>query len=469
MAFFANNGVNVFDPTRLDQASVHIITTDGQGQSAHNAPFANQHMGVSHSWPDFAAASQAVASANQPSTAHQDTQMQQQSQAAQIAGYHGNMPVLDPALVTANHHDGDVHATLGGTSDHGNDETQELSNDIQGHGPVHTAPAIMSPQRSRNFTQASMIPFGTGHGLPSSSAGPTTGTNRTLQPTGYQHPALEDFQHPALEDFQHQHLQTLFGDQDHGEAGNDIHENADEDEDEDQDADVEEDESSGDNAVPPGMVRTAAGTIRTLGYNIDFLGAPEVTANMYRGINGAVEDIYFFPNHGAMATANVPLTEQRLDYARDELFLPDGTVDRVKWERCRNKLKYQANAAGRTVFPNLPDWTPNRYPGTLIPINNYSAAQYLPPGHRVNGLHAVPLYELARNVVRLPGVRDRHFLSQAVEWVIQNGDMISTTNDIDQLAQTHGFVVPPESLLPQWDQNGRNRALGRLRALGVDI
>ncbi|KAK3627738.1 hypothetical protein LTR22_022609 [Elasticomyces elasticus] len=349
MAFFANHGRNVFNPTRLDQTSIQIMTTHGQGPPAYNAPFGNQHVDVSHSWPDFAAASQVVASANQASMAQQQIQVQQQSQAP---GYHSNMPFLDPALVTANHHHDDFQGTLGGTSCPGSDEIQESSNDRQGHEFIRVHPSWNQPKYGTSWY---------GHGLASSPAGAITGTNRILQPTGYVHPALEDLQH--------QHLQTLFGDQDHGETGDEIHENADDNE--DQDAAADEDESSEDNAVQPGMVRTAAGTIRTRGYNIDFLGAPDVIFNMYWSINGAVEDIFFFPNHGQWALLMFRLlsngwTVDEIGYvqldARDELFLPDGTLDQVKWERCRNKLKYQANAAGRAVLPAFPDWTPNRYP-----------------------------------------------------------------------------------------------------------
>jgi len=81
-------------------------------------------------------------------------------------------------------------------------------------------------------------------------------------------------------------------------------------------------------------------------------------------------------------------------------------------------------------------------------------------------LHPVALFDIGRDIVNFPTQEDRGLLAQAVQWAVRTGDMTATTDDIQGLAQHHGWMYPADAGTDQWDQRGRTRMMVILRAAG---
>ncbi|KAK1037218.1 hypothetical protein LTS16_013071 [Friedmanniomyces endolithicus] len=108
--------------------------------------------------------------------------------------------------------------------------------------------------------------------------------------------------------------------------------------------------------------------------------------------------------------------------------------------------------------------TPSMYPSTddtgTTPTANSTGVSIQ------SKLHPVALFDIGRDIVNFPTQEDRGLLAQAVQWAVRTGDMTATTDDIQGLAQHHGWMYPADAGTDQWDQRGRTRMMVILRAAG---
>ncbi|KAK5716276.1 hypothetical protein LTR17_016465 [Elasticomyces elasticus] len=272
-----------------------------------------------------------------------------------------------------------------------------------------------------------------------------------------QHPA-PSFEHPELDSFRQELLQDVYKKADRAGNADDMDSLQSEDEGSQQ---GEEEEEADD----------AASGVR--GYNECFKNAPHVTVDFYRGIMGAVEGLFYFPNHPKWAEFLLRLLGNGWtikEIAAVMLFARGIPPTGRNFERAKDVLRKQSTVGiNKQLFPHVNKWTPTRSPGDVVPVVNYSVGHMMPPARHVNNLHVIPLWEFGQGVLHAPAFQDKHWFSQAVDLAVAHNNHTWTTLDIPQLAFHYGFTVPAESLLQGWDGEGRRRMLATIAAAGYSI
>ncbi|KAK4892166.1 hypothetical protein LTR27_009350 [Elasticomyces elasticus] len=260
-----------------------------------------------------------------------------------------------------------------------------------------------------------------------------------------QHPA-PGFEHPELDSFRQELLQDVYAKADRAGNADDMDSLQSEDEGSQQDDEEEEEEAD-----------DAASGVR--GYNECFKNAPHVTVDFYRGIMGAVEGLFYFPNHPKWAEFLLRLLGNGWtikEIAAVMLFARGIPPTGRNFERAKDVLRKQSTVGiNKQLFPHVNKWTPTRNPGDVVPVVNYSVGHMMPPARHINSLHNIPLWDFGQGVLHAPAFQDKHWFSQAVELAVAHNNHMWTTLDIPQLAFQHGFTVPAESLLQGWDGEGR--------------
>ena len=140
-----------------------------------------------------------------------------------------------------------------------------------------------------------------------------------------------------------------------------------------------------------------------------------------------------------------------------------GIIDAGAIGRRTNALRHQALAAGRQMFPNVAQFSPSSSPAVGV----YDATNYVAPATWAQRMQTRTLSEIGRGWVNFPAAEDCGFLTMAVIYARQVGNMTWTTADVPRLARIHGWTLPAGSTTTQWDQQARDRTIAALRAAGV--
>ncbi|KAK1065813.1 hypothetical protein LTR74_007694 [Friedmanniomyces endolithicus] len=140
-----------------------------------------------------------------------------------------------------------------------------------------------------------------------------------------------------------------------------------------------------------------------------------------------------------------------------------GIVDAGAIRRRTNALRHQATAAGRQLFPNVAQFSPLSSPAVGV----YDATTYVAPATWAQRMQTRTLSEIGRGWVNFPAAEDCGFLTMAVIYARQVGNLTWTTADVPRLARIHGWTLPAGATTTQWDQQARDRTIAILRAAGV--
>ncbi|KAK0249894.1 hypothetical protein LTS09_014917 [Friedmanniomyces endolithicus] len=140
-----------------------------------------------------------------------------------------------------------------------------------------------------------------------------------------------------------------------------------------------------------------------------------------------------------------------------------GIVDARAIRRRTNALRHQASAAGRQLFPNVAQFSPSGSPAVGV----YDATNYVAPATWAQRMQTRTLSEIGRGWVNFPATEDCGFLTMAVIYARQVGNLTWTTADVPRIARIQGWTLPADATTTQWDQRARDRTIAILRAAGV--
>ncbi|KAK5675020.1 hypothetical protein LTS10_012432 [Elasticomyces elasticus] len=494
----------MFDPSKLDVASLKIIlqdvdTTAGAADThpapslSHNAPYETRHsQGKAPSneytpeqqnnfqsssraqvvslatagWPDYA-----TARAN-ASQRYNNTQIQGHSESAALA----TEPSEHMSSSSADSSDcASLEATDHGTYTSGSDPVtnqEDILDSLNSLGEESEVEGDRSQQpqeEDQSSPEAPLFPdtmdtdslYDGLQLFDNQSEGFRSPHQTSSQIQDQQHPA-PGFEHPELDSFRQELLQDVYAKADRAGNADDVDSLQSEDEGSQQDDDDDDEEEEADDA---------ASGVR--GYNECFKNAPHVTVDFYRGIMGAVEGLFYFPNHPKWAEFLLRLLGNGWtikEIAAVMLFARGIPPTGRNFKRAKEALRKQSTVGiNKQLFPHVNKWTPTRNPGDVVPVVNYSVGHMMPPARHINSLHTIPLWDFGQGVLHAPAFQDKHFFSQAVELAVAHNNHTWTTLDIPQLAFHYGFTVPAESLLQGWDGEGRRRILATVAAAGYSI
>ncbi|KAK0363215.1 hypothetical protein LTR02_004738 [Friedmanniomyces endolithicus] len=219
--------------------------------------------------------------------------------------------------------------------------------------------------------------------------------------------------------------------------------------------------------VYPGNHVTPSGKTRINAYNFGFKDGPGDTVNLFHGLTGGVELLVLFPNHTKWPQVMLRLLGSgwtTKEMAAAQLYARGGSQGNLK----RRFATMRKQATTPSIYPSTeePGTTPTANSTGIPPVRDYDATAYLPVPKKVSKLHSMILYDIGRDIVNFPTHDDRGLLTQAVQWAMHTGDMTATTDDIQGLAQHHGWTYPADAGTNRWDQRGRTRMMVILRAAG---
>ncbi|KAK1087544.1 hypothetical protein LTR48_002499 [Friedmanniomyces endolithicus] len=202
-------------------------------------------------------------------------------------------------------------------------------------------------------------------------------------------------------------------------------------------------------------------------YNFGFKDGPGDTVNLFHGLTGGVELLVLFPNHTKWPQVMLRLLGSgwtTKEMAAAQLYARGGSQGNLK----RRFATMRKQATTPSIYPSTeePGTTPTANSTGIPPVRDYDATAYLPVPKKVSKLHSMILYDIGRDIVNFPTHDDRGLLTQAVQWAMHTGDMTATTDDIQGLAQHHGWTYPADAGTNRWDQRGRTRMMVILRAAG---
>ncbi|KAK5700459.1 hypothetical protein LTR97_004976 [Elasticomyces elasticus] len=467
----------MFDPSKLDVASLQIILRDvdttawaadthSDSSPSHNAAGETRH-------------SRGKAPSNEY-TSEQQNNFQSSSRAQVVSLATAGWPDYATSRANASrennnqqnqgHSESDAHATepseqmlssFADSSDRTSQNTMNYGMYTSGTGPVSEQHSLnilgerseveddhsQQPQKDQFISpQAPLFPdtldtdsLYDGFQLFDNPSEGFSSPHQTLnQIQDQQHPASQPgYEYPELDEFHQELLQDVYAKADR--AGNADDMDSLQSEDEGSQQDEEEGEEADDAALG---VR---------GYNECFKNAPHVTVDFYRGIMGAVEGLFYFPNHPKWAEFLLRLLGNGWtikEIAAVMLFARGIPPTGGNFERAKDVLRKQSTVGiNKQLFPHVNKWTPTRNPGDVVPVVNYNVGHMMPPARHINSLHAIPLWDFGQGVLHAPAFQDKHFFSQAVELAVAHNNHTWTTLDISQLAFHYGFTVPAESLL----------------------
>ncbi|KAK0824623.1 hypothetical protein LTR73_007673 [Friedmanniomyces endolithicus] len=219
----------------------------------------------------------------------------------------------------------------------------------------------------------------------------------------------------------------------------------------------------------PGSHVTPSGKTRINAYNFGFKDGPDDTVSLFHGLTGGVELLVLFPNHTKWPQVMLRLLSSgwtTKEMAAVQLYARGGSQGNLK----RRFATLRKQATTPSMYPSTDDTgttpTANSTGVSIPPVSYYDTTSYLPVPKKVSKLHPVALFDIGRDIVNFPTQEDRGLLAQAVQWAVRTGDMTATTDDIQGLAQHHGWMYPADAGTDQWDQRGRTRMMVILRAAG---
>ncbi|TKA45752.1 hypothetical protein B0A54_03437 [Friedmanniomyces endolithicus] len=212
--------------------------------------------------------------------------------------------------------------------------------------------------------------------------------------------------------------------------------------------------------VYPGNHVTPSGKTRINAYNFGFKDGPGDTVNLFHGLTGGVELLVLFPNHTKWPQVMLRLLGSgwtTKEMAAAQLYARGGSQGNLK----RRFATMRKQATTPSIYPSTeePGTTPTANSTGIPPVRDYDATAYLPVPKKVSKLHSMILYDIGRDIVNFPTHDDRGLLTQAVQWAMHTGDMTATTDDIQGLAQHHGWTYPADAGTNRWDQRGRTRMM----------